>query len=123
MTAVRFSCGATSVEELRELEKDLIALDGTQVRESGVPAGAALADVIVVAIITTGTPVVVEAIKSFGKWLRSRRSRGSRESDKPVRVLVEGLRGSCTITITAEIDQAELDLAPLGMITNVREAG
>jgi hypothetical protein len=122
MHAVRFSCGDASAEEQVELAEELAALDGTEILESGEVGGAAFADVIIVALITVGGPIVSDAVKTFGKWLLSRRSRGSQATDGPVRVTVEGLRGSCTITITSDTDTAQLDLAAVGTVTEIREA-
>jgi len=123
MNAVRFVCGDASPEERAELEKDLASLDGTEIQETGVSGGgAAFAEVIIVAIITAGAPIVYDAVKTFGKWLLSRRSREGQATAGPVRVTVEGLRGSCTITITSEADTAQLDLATVGTVTEIREA-
>lgn len=122
MHAVRFACGDASVKEKAELAEELAALDGTEILESGEGGGAPFAEVIIVALITAGAPIVYDAVKTFGKWLLSRRSRESQATDGPVRVTVEGLRGSCTITITSETDTAQLDLAAVGTITEIREA-
>ena len=122
MRAVRFTCAGASAAEQVELEKKLAALDGTEILESGESGGAAFAEVIIVVLIEVGGPILHDAVKAFGKWLLSRRSRGGQAIDGPVRVTVEGIRGSCTITITPETDTAQLDLAALGTITDIREA-
>jgi len=119
---VRFSWDDASVEERAELEEELAALDGTEILESGVSVGAAFADIIIVALITVGGPILSDAVKTFGKSLQSRRSREGQAGNGPVRVTVEGLRGSCTITITPETDTAQLDLAAVGTVTEIREA-
>jgi len=122
MRPVRFSWGDASAEEQAELAKELAALDGTKILESGESGGAAFADVIIIALIDVGAPFVSDAVKAFAKWLRSGRSRGSQPTDAPVRVTVEGLRGSITITITSQTDTAQLDLAAVGTVTEIREA-
>jgi hypothetical protein len=120
MDAVRFECGDASAEEQAELAQELAALDGTEILPSGESGGAPFAVVIIAALISA--PIVSDAVKTFGKWLLSRRTRGGQATDGPVRVTVEGLRGSCTITITSEIDTAQLDLAAVGTVTEIREA-
>jgi hypothetical protein len=122
MNPVRFVCGDASPEERGELKKDLGALDGTEIQDTGGSDQAALAEVIIVAIITAGAPIVYDAVKTFGKWLLLRRSREGQATSGSVRVTVEGLRASCTITITPETDTAQLDLAAVGTVTEIREA-
>ena len=120
--AVRFSCGDASAEEQAELEKELAALDGTEILEPGGGGGAAFAEVIVIAIITAGTPVVYDALKTFCTWLLARRSRGRHPATGPARVIIEGVTGSVTVTITPETKIEQLDLAGVGTITGIKEA-
>lgn len=122
--AVRFSCGDASAEEQAELAQELAALDGTQIVETGPGGGEPFADIIIVALITVGGPIVSDAVKTFGKWLLSRRSGGSQATDRPdhVTIEVEGLRGSITITMAPDTDAAQLDLAAVGTVTEIREA-
>lgn len=119
---VRFLCGDASATEQKELAAELQALDGTKILEIGAAGGAAFADVIIVALITAGSPIVYDAVKTFGKWLLSRRSRAGKTAGEPVRVTVEGLRGSCTITLTSGTEPAQLDLEAMGTVTEIREA-
>jgi len=120
--AVRFSAGDASAEEQAELADELAALDGTKILESGEGGGAPLADVLIIALIDVGAPILYDAVKVFGKWLLGRKSRAGRATDESVRVTVEGLRGSCTITITSETDEEPPDLAGVGTVTEIREA-
>jgi hypothetical protein len=122
MPPIRFSYGNASPEERADLQTELAALDGAKILETGEGGGAPLAGAVIIVIIETGAPIVYDAIKTFGKWLLSRKSRKNKTPEGPVRVTIEGLKGKCTITINSESETPQVDLAELGTVTDIREA-
>jgi hypothetical protein len=121
MGAVRFTCGGASAEELAELERQLAALDETEILESGEAGGAAFAEVIVVALIGAGVPIVYDAVKTFATWL-AKRKKGSAAVGGPVKVTVEGVEGAFTFTFTSGAEIPKAKLAAVGTVTDVRQA-
>jgi len=78
-------------------------------------------DLVVVALIGAGAPIVYDAVKTFATWL-AKRKKGSAAVGEPVKVTVEGVEGAFTFTFTSGAEVPKAELAAVGTVTDVRQA-
>ena len=122
MAEIRFLLDHSNATEYGDLEKRIKAADpGVQIPLSAPPPGAAIAELVLIAIIKGGAAVVAACIAAYAAHVEAKGKRAE-GAKPPVVVIIRGTEGSENVQIgPGGIDAKAVDAAikKVGTVTEI----